>query len=103
MVGRGRSNRLADPCADTLARDVADLEEIREEIGAENVVLIGHSYGGILAAAYAAAHPEHVAKMVLSSPEAAGASMLIRLSTREKMDVYVLLLPPRPMLAYALL
>ncbi len=61
-----------------------------------------------LAAAYAASYPEHVAKMVLSSPadpspSAGGASMLFRLSTEEKLGVYALLVPPRPMLAYALL
>jgi proline iminopeptidase len=108
MVGRGRSSRLADPQGYTLGRDVADLEAIREKIGAERVVLIGHSYGGALAAAYAASYPEHVAKMILSSPEdpspgLAGASMLFRLSTKEKLGVYALLLPPRPMLAYTLL
>lgn len=108
MVGRGRSQRLADPRGYTLKRDVADLEAIREKIGAERIILIGHSYGGALAAAYAASHPERVAKMVLSSPEdpspsAGGASMLFRLSTAGKLGVYALLLPPRPMLAYALL
>jgi proline iminopeptidase len=108
QVGTGRSSRLADPRGYALERDVADLEEIREMIGANKVVLIGHSHGGAIAAAYAAAHPEHVAKMVLSSPEdpspsAGGASMLFRLSTKEKLGVYSLLLPPRPMLAYALL
>jgi proline iminopeptidase len=72
------------------------------------VVLIGHSYGGTIAAAYAASHPERVPKMVLSSPgdpspSAGGASMIYRLATRQKWGVYALLLPPRPMLAYALL
>jgi proline iminopeptidase len=108
QVGRGRSSRLADPRDYTLARDVADLEAIRRKIGADKVVLIGHSYGGALAAAYAAAHPEHVAKMVLTSPEdpspsAGGASMLFRLTTEQKLGVYALLVPPRPMLAYTLL
>ena len=108
MVGRGRSSRLADPRGYTLERDVADLEAIQREIGAEKVVLIGHSYGAVLAAAYAASHPERVEQMVLSSPgdpspSAGGASMLFRLSTQEKLGVYRLLLPPRPMLAYALL
>jgi proline iminopeptidase len=108
LVGRGRSHRLADPRGYTLGRDVADLEAIREKIGAERVVLIGHSRGGAIAAAYAAAHPEHMAKIVLSSPEdpspsAGGASMVYRLTTKEKVSVYALLLPPRPMLAYALL
>jgi proline iminopeptidase len=108
MVGRGRSQRLADPRGYTLRRDVADLEAIREKIGAERIALIGHSYGGTVAGAYAASHPERVARMVLSSPEdpspsAGGASMLFRLSTEGKLGVYALLLPPRPMLAYALL
>jgi proline iminopeptidase len=108
QVGRGRSARLADPRGYTLERDVADLEAIRRKIGAERVLLIGHSYGAVLAAAYAASHPERVERMVLSSPgdpspSAAGASMLFRLSTEEKLGVYALLLPPRPMLAYALL
>ena len=107
-VGSGRSSRLDDPRDYTLGRDVSDLEAIRQKIGAEKVVLIGHSYGGVLAAAYAASHGEHVSKMVLSSPgdpspSVGGASMLGRLSTREKLGVYTLLLPPRPMLAYALL
>jgi len=107
-VGRGRSSRLDDPRGYTLERDVADLEAIREKIGAERIVLIGHSYGGTLAAAYASSHPKRVAKIVLSSPgdpspSAGGASMLFRLSTREKLGVYALLLPPRPMLAYTLL
>src|SRR3712207_2805724 len=53
-VGSGRSSRLEDPRGYTLERDVADLEAIREEIGAKRLVLIGHSYGGTLAAAYAA-------------------------------------------------
>ena len=43
-VGTGRSSRLEDPRRYTLTRDVADLEAIREKIGAERVVLIGHSY-----------------------------------------------------------
>jgi proline iminopeptidase len=108
MVGRGRSQRLADPRGYTLQRDVADLEAIREKIGADRMVLIGHSYGGTLAAAYAASHPGRVAKMVFSSPgdpspSASGASMLFRLDTGQKLGVYALLLPPRPMLAYALL
>ncbi|HEX5973650.1 MAG TPA: alpha/beta hydrolase, partial [Rubrobacteraceae bacterium] len=108
MVGRGRSSRLDDPRDYTLERDVRDLEEIRRKIGAERVILVGHSYGGLIAAAYAASHPERVSKMVLSSPEdaspaAGGASMVFRLTTEEKVSVYALILPPRPMLAYALL
>lgn len=108
QVGSGRSTRLDDPRGYSLERDVADLEEIRQAIGAEQVILIGHSYGGMLAAAYAALHPGHVARMALISPAdpapaAGGASMLVRLDLRQKLGVYTLLLTPRPLLAYGLL
>jgi proline iminopeptidase len=108
QVGSGRSSRLADPRGYTLARDVRDLKAIRQRIGAERVILVGHSYGANLAAAYASSRPDRVARMVLSSPgdpspEAGGTSMLFRLTTEQKIGVYALLLPPRPMLAYALL
>jgi proline iminopeptidase len=108
QVGRGRSSRLANPRDYTLERDVADLEAIRREIGAERMILIGHSSGGMLAAAYAAANPQHVAKIVLSSPAdpsptAGGASMVGRLSRREQLAVYTLLLQPRALLGYTLL
>jgi len=50
-VGTGRSSRLEDPRRYTLARDVADLEAVREKLGAERADLLGrplpeHAYGG---------------------------------------------------------
>ncbi|NQX14928.1 alpha/beta fold hydrolase [Rathayibacter sp. VKM Ac-2857] len=52
----------------TLERSVADIDAVREKTGADRVILFGHSAGGYLAAAYAAAHPEHVEKAVLVAP-----------------------------------
>jgi proline iminopeptidase len=52
QVGTGRSNRLEDPNRYTIAREVADLEAMRRRIGADRVVLIGHSWGGQVAASY---------------------------------------------------
>jgi len=45
---------------------VADLEAVRQTLGLDKVALVGDSYGGLVVMAYAAAHPEHVAKLVLS-------------------------------------
>jgi proline iminopeptidase len=45
---------------------VADLDAVRQTLGLAKVALVGDSYGGLLAMAYAASHPEHVAKLVLS-------------------------------------
>ena len=49
----------------TVAAFVADLEALREKLGAPRVTLVGHSWGGMLAMSYAAAHPDRVAAMVL--------------------------------------
>ncbi|HSM84847.1 MAG TPA: alpha/beta hydrolase [Candidatus Limnocylindrales bacterium] len=45
---------------------VADLEAVRQALGLEKFALVGDSYGGLVAMAYAAAYPQHVAKLVLS-------------------------------------
>ena len=52
-----------------LADYVADLEELRGD--REQIDLLGFSHGGLVAAAYAAAHPERVRKLVLASALAA--------------------------------
>jgi pimeloyl-ACP methyl ester carboxylesterase len=46
---------------------VSDLDELRAHLGLERFLLLGHSHGGVVAAAYAAAHPDHVERLVLAS------------------------------------
>jgi pimeloyl-ACP methyl ester carboxylesterase len=46
---------------------VADLEELRADIGLEQFHLLGHSHCGFVAIAYAAAHPGRVRKLVLAA------------------------------------
>ncbi|WUH97381.1 alpha/beta fold hydrolase [Spirillospora sp. NBC_00431] len=70
QLGSGRSERLDDPTGYTVAGQVADLEAIRMRIGANRLVLAGSSWGATLAAAYLAAHPDHVARVVFTSPGA---------------------------------
>ncbi|MFL6123936.1 alpha/beta fold hydrolase [Actinophytocola sp.] len=67
-LGASRSARSENPRAYGIECDVADLEEVRHTIGAERMILIGHSYGGTLAAHYLAAYPIRVTRLVLSSP-----------------------------------
>jgi proline iminopeptidase len=45
---------------------VADLEELRVDLGEEQIDLLGFSHGGLVAAAYAIAHPGRVRKLVLT-------------------------------------
>jgi proline iminopeptidase len=51
-----------------LGAQVADLERIRRLLGEERLILIGHSFGGFLAALYAAEFPQRVEKLVLVAP-----------------------------------
>ncbi len=47
---------------------VADLDSLREHLGAEQLHLFGHSWGGMLAQLYATAHVSSVASLFLCSP-----------------------------------
>lgn len=46
---------------------VEDIEAVRQATGVDKLVLVGVSYGTRTALAYAAAHPEHVERIVLDS------------------------------------
>jgi proline iminopeptidase len=108
QLGAGRSSRLADPTGYTLARAVADLDLIRRATGANRVDLLGYSWGSTLAAAYLAAHPGHVDKVVFASPGpmTGGASdvtdLLGHAGAGHAASVLGQVLPPRPLLTWTL-
>ena len=67
QAGSGLSNFL--PVREyTIDRAVADLEAIRNELGADQMILVGHSWGARLAAKYMSKYPGRVAKVILHSP-----------------------------------
>ena len=68
QAGSGLSGFLPHLRDYTVARSVADLEAIRQKIGVEKMILIGHSWGSTLAASYMAKFPSHVSKVVFHSP-----------------------------------
>ena len=49
----------------TLQTVVEDLEALRQHLKQDRLVLLGHSWGGMLAMAYAVAHPERVDRLIL--------------------------------------
>jgi proline iminopeptidase len=51
-----------------LGAQIADIERIRQILGDDKLILIGHSWGGFLASLYAAEFPEHVEALILVSP-----------------------------------
>lgn len=69
--GAGRSTLVSDTTALELADHVEDLEAVRTYFGIARLSLLGHSWGGMLVAAYSLRYPDNTAKLVLSNPSPA--------------------------------
>src|SRR5262245_49577802 len=52
----------------TLAKYLDDLDELRQVLRLERLTLVGHSWGGMFAMAYAARYPDRVQSLVLVGP-----------------------------------
>ena len=65
--GTGGSDRPSDSGAYQIDDYVADVEELRGHLGEERLLLLGHSHGGVVAQAYAAAYSGRVRRLVLAS------------------------------------
>jgi proline iminopeptidase len=64
--GTGRTRGAQLTAADmTLAVVVQDLEALRVHLKQERLFLVGHSWGGMLAMAYAATHPDRIDRLIL--------------------------------------
>jgi proline iminopeptidase len=62
--GNGKSSPVkpGEPCG--LAEQIADLEAVRAHLGAEQIDLLGHSWGGYLVMAYAARYPQRIRHLI---------------------------------------
>lgn len=70
ILGFGRSSRpgfTKDPL-EAEREFIMSIEAWREKVGLEKFILLGHSFGGFLAASYAIKHPERVHHLVLADP-----------------------------------
>jgi proline-specific peptidase len=63
--GTGRSDPPSSPDAYALEHYVADLRHLQEHLGLEQIDLLGHSHGSLVALLYAAEQPELVRRLVL--------------------------------------
>lgn len=66
-IGRGRSDDLPAGRHHSPERDAEDIEALRKALGFERIDLLGHSYGGFPALAYAGRYPQHLKHLVISS------------------------------------
>jgi proline iminopeptidase len=65
--GSGRSQRLEDARLYTVENMVEDVEVVRRALGLGKISLLGHSYGGVLAQAYALKYPAGLSRLLLCS------------------------------------
>ena len=64
--GVGKSDRAKSRKEYTFARDVEDLEGLRKALGLSKIDILGQSYGGMVAQAYALKYPESVRRLILA-------------------------------------
>jgi proline iminopeptidase len=62
--GQGRSAR-GDKATYTLENNVEDMEALRQHLGLKKIVVIGTSYGGMVALNYAIRYPENVSDLIV--------------------------------------
>ena len=66
--GRGRSAHNVRPDDVTLASDLEDIDRVRRHYKLDRVVLLGHSWGAVLAVEYALRNPTRVSHLILMNP-----------------------------------
>ena len=65
--GSGRSEKLDDPKGYTVEAMVEDVEAVRRGLGLGKIALLGHSYGGVVAQAYAFKYQANLGHLILCS------------------------------------
>jgi len=65
--GSGRSQRLQDTSLYTVENMVEDVEDVRQALNLGKISLLGHSYGGVLAQAYALKYQQNLSHLILNS------------------------------------
>ncbi len=65
--GSGRSEKLEDPSGYTIENMADDVEAVRQALELGKIDLLGHSYGGALAQAYALKYQGNLSSLILCS------------------------------------
>jgi proline iminopeptidase len=81
--GTGRSSAELDSSAINLDAFVDDIDALRQALGYERVDVLGHSFGALIAIAYARVHPESVRTLILMNPVEPGQRFSEQLTQRQ--------------------
>ncbi len=84
--GSGKSQKLDDPAGYTVENMVEDVEAVRQGLVLGKISLLGHSYGGVLAQAYALKYQNNLTHLILCSTFPSTAQMnQVFVKMKEKM------------------
>ena len=73
--GSGKSQKLEDRSAYTIENMVGDVEGVRTGLNLGKISLLGHSYGGALAQAYALKYQRNLSHLILASTWSSSAAL----------------------------
>ena len=65
--GSGKSQKLENPAGYTVENMVEDVEIVRQTLNLGRINILGHSYGGVLAQAYALKYQKDISHLILCS------------------------------------
>lgn len=84
--GTGQSN-IAKTDSNTITMDsmAHDIEAIRKYLNLDNWIVLGHSFGGMLASYYASKYPERIKGLILSSSGGINMDLFSRLSITSRL------------------
>ena len=68
MRGIGENRDALSPQQNSVTTWVEDIEQLRQTLNTEQVTLVGHSWGALMAMLYARQHPDKVRHMMLLNP-----------------------------------
>ncbi len=85
--GTGKSS-IETISADTMTMDlmVEDIETIRKHLNIDKWIVLGHSFGGMLASYYVSKHPQHLRALILSSSGGIDLTLLSTLNLTSRLN-----------------
>jgi proline iminopeptidase len=85
--GTGRSIlQITDSNTISMNLMVEDIEALRNHLKIDRWIILGHSFGGMLAAYYATIHPENIESLILSSAGGIDLGLLSYVSIQKKLS-----------------
>lgn len=85
--GTGRSTVELVESAVNLEAFVDDIEALRQVLGYEQVSVLGHSFGVLIAIEYAARYPDHLRSLILMNPVEPGSRFAEQTAQRQRAKV----------------